>query len=68
MRSGHQMDEELDKSGFEPQLMWLAGRVLANPATSQVAMKLRAGLREDRSAVGGEIDADSSSWRALIER
>ena len=43
-------------------------RGLANLATARPARKFRTGLREVWSAVGGEVDADSTSWRAFFER
>ena len=44
----------------------LTRRGLAYPATSQLASRLRAELRDVWSAVGGEVDACSSSWRAFV--
>ena len=48
-------------------LCGLMRRWRGNPATSQLAMELRAGLRKVRNAVGGGVDIDPSIWRAYIE-
>ena len=45
----------------------LIRRGLANSATNQIALRLRTGLREAWRAAGGQVDADSSSWRTFVE-
>ena len=55
------------RAGLTRNLCGLIKRGSANPATSELASRLRAGLREVRSAVGGAVDADSSSWWACLE-
>ena len=42
-------------------------RGLADPATAQMATKLRKGLSEIRSSVGGDVDVDSASWWSFVE-
>ena len=45
----------------------LVRRRLANPATKELSRKLREGLHETWSALGEQLVADSSSWRAFLE-
>ena len=59
--------KHLSKAVSAHVMSGLVGRGLANPATNQMARVLRAGLREAWYAVGGQVDADSSSWRTFIE-
>ena len=48
-------------------LLGLMERGLANPATSWPATKLRAGLHEVSSAVGTDVDVDSSTKFASLK-
>ena len=45
----------------------LVRRELANPATKELARKLRAGVYEIWGAIGEQLDADSSSWWTFLE-
>ena len=45
----------------------LVRRGLANPTTNELARKLREGLHDAWSALEGQVDADSSSWRTFLE-
>ena len=45
----------------------LVRRGLANPATKELARKLRAGVYEIWGAIGEQLDAESSSWWTFLE-
>ena len=45
----------------------LVRRGLANPATKELARKLRAGVFEIWGAIGEQLDAESSSWWTFLE-
>ena len=68
--------------GFAPGIRWtkdllktvsvhvmsgLVRRGLANPATKELARKLREGVYETWGAIGEQLDADSSSWWTFLE-
>ena len=57
------MDERPDWASLGSHVDWIA-----NPVTARLARKLRTGLREVWGAVGGEVDADSTSLLAFLER
>ena len=59
--------EDLIKTVSDHAMCGIVGRGLANPTTNEMARKLRAGPHEAWSALGGQVDADSSSWRTYPE-
>ena len=63
---GIRWTKHLIKAASAHVMSGLVRRGLANPATNQMARGLRPALHEAWYAVGGQVDADSSSWRTVV--
>ena len=63
---GASCTKDLMRAATARMLSGLTRRSLADPATTELAKKLRAGLHEVGGAVGGEVDAAGGEVDSLL--